>query len=516
MKRKLNATVMTSWLLLCLVLNLANFPLAQAEAVDVDAAEAKARGEFMDHFAKFTEDKNIVGKPLKADGTRAPGQKKTKFDQDDGLPYQSDLTYHDLAFNTTETEKANSNDKNQNEKTSKLFAFVSPHGGISAAGGSSQLERAAYSLSKKFTKQEEENKGKKEDEQTGTKYKSVFKITTQEVIDDGKGNLQQDAGNNPNAAKQAGNAKGDNKKETDKVERFELREEARPDIEKVGEDSFETVRKSARDKGNENDETTLANGVLLRYAAGEATQAMWNSTLANLIQRRVNRGVQAKNFPSTPQLSEGVPNCAAWSQAALGEVAKIKDPKDRKALQDEAKRMTDQCQQLAAVPYNEINPRFEAGKDGKEELKTGDLKKEDGFIRDSRVQLETLKSAGKEATSVPSNWKYSGADLKAKVTIDFDDEAKAQAPKDMSVKEQLESYNNQLREAAKGYDEVKTRLPDLKVNSEDVLKYQIQPETKSVMEINQSANAILREDGVKVGSTKTAQDYGTLTGQSQK
>ncbi len=484
----------------------------------MDAAEKKARDEFMQRFSTFTEDKNVVGKVRKADGKRAEGKKKTRFDQDDGLPYQSDLTYHDLSFNTIETEKAGDDPKNPDKKkVSRLFAFVSPHGGISAAGGSSQLERTSYGLHKKFSKEEEEDKAKKDDEKTGTKYRSIFKITTQEIIEDEKGNIQPAGGAGgaagAGAAKQAGNEK---KKEPEKVERFEIREEALPEITKVGEESFETIRKAGRDKDNQDDQTVMPNGLLLRYAAGEATQAMWNSTLANLIQRRVNRGVQAKNFPDTPQLSEGVPNCEAWSGAATSVLAKVKDEKDRKALQEEIKRMTEQCGQLASQSYNAINPKFEPGKDGKDELKTGDLKKEDSFVRDARVQLETLKSAGKDPRNVPSNWKYTDQDAKARITIEFDDNGAPKGEQEMTVKEQLESYNNQLREAATGYDEVKSRFPDLKTDPSAPLQYQIQSETKSVMEINQSANALLQEDGVKAGITNTAEDYKTLTGQSQQ
>lgn len=505
-----------------LTLTLAFFvqTLAHAE-VDMDAAETKARTEFMDRFTKFTGDKNVVGKARKAaDGKRTGSEKKNKYNKDDGLPYENDLTYHDLAFNTVETEKADGNDPNK-KKVSRLFSFVSPHGGISAAGGSSQLERTAYGLHKKFTKEEEENKDKKDDEKTGTKFRSIFKITTQEIIEDddakkGGANAQGQQGQAGQGA-QAANKKGDDKKkEPEKVERFELREEAKPEIQKVGEDSFETIRRSGRDKGNEDDQNTLANGVLLRYAAGEASQAMWNSTLANLVQRRVNRGVQAKQFPDTPQLSEGVPSCEAWSAAANGVLSKVQDQKDRKALQEEIKRMNDQCGQLASKSYKTINPRFEAGKDGKDELKTGDLKKEDGFVRDSRVQLETLAAAGKDPRNVPSNWKYSEQDAKARVTIGFDDNGQSKGDKDSTVKEQLDSYNNQLKEASAGYEEVKGRLPpNLATPPETPLQYQIQSETKSVMEINQMGNAILREDGIKANAGPAAQDYGTLTGQSQ-
>ena len=38
----------------------------------MDAAETKARTEFMERFSKFTEDKNVVGKARKADGKVTP------------------------------------------------------------------------------------------------------------------------------------------------------------------------------------------------------------------------------------------------------------------------------------------------------------------------------------------------------------------------------------------------------------------------------------------------------------
>jgi len=171
---------------------------------------------------------------------------------------------------------------------------------------------------------------------------------------------------------------------------------------------------------------------------------------------------------------------------------------------------------LANQKFDAINPRFEAGKDGKDELKAGDLKKEDSFVRDARVQLETLKKAGKDPRSVPSNWKYTDQDAKAKITIEFDDNGAPKGEQDMTVKQQLDSYNNQLKEAAVGYEEVKTRFPDLQTDPQTPLQYQIQSETKSVMEINQSANAILQEDGVKAPTTQAAEDYSTLTGQSQQ
>ncbi len=478
-------------ILFLLVTSLWNFG-ARAET-DPSQAEDKARNAFLDRFTKFTQDKNVMGKPKTATGQAAKGGRKTRFNQDDGLAYQSDLTYHDLAFNTI--EQGNKNDKNA--KVSRLFAFVSPHGGISAAGGSSLLERTAYQFHKQFTKEDTEENNKKDDEKAGIKYRSIFKITTQEV------------------AKAQG---GDNKKEADKVERWELREEVKPEIEKVGEQSFETIQKAARDEGFDNDPETLANGVRLRYAAGAATEAMYNSTLANLVQRRVNRGIRAGNFPDTPQLSEGVPTCDKWAAAANTVLNNVKGDQ-RKALQQEVQRMTQQCQQLAAMPANVINPRFvqpeKGGADAKDELKVEGPAKEDAFVRDSRVQLEVLNKASQDPAGVPSNWKYGAADGKARVTIEFDDQAKPLGEQIMTPKDQVESYNKQLQAAKEGQDEVATRLPDYK--AVDPMQFQINADDSIVKINNKMSESAFDEVGLqRAEPPPPPTDYGQLLQKAQQ
>jgi len=505
--------------------------------VDPSQAEDVARNSFLQRFTKFTQDKNVMGKPRTATGQKTAGGKKTRFNQDDGLAYQSDLTYHDLSFNTIEQQQKGDNGKNN--KVSRLFSFVSPHGGVSAAGGSSILERTTYQYHKQFTKQEEEEQQKKDDEQKGIKFRSIFKITTKDV------------------ANKDGN---DKKAEPEKVERFELRDEVRPEIEKVGEDSFETIRKAGRDQESQDDPNALANGVLLRYAAGEATQAMWNSSLANLVQRRVNRGIRAGAFPDTPQVSEGVPTCAKWEATANQVLANVKGDQ-RKALQEEVTRMSQQCKQLAQLPYNVVDPRFE--KNGKEEqLKIAGPQKEDGQVRDLRVQLEVLAKASKTADQVPSNWQYEGKDSKNKLTIDFDENGQPLAPREMTVTEQIESYNNQLREAAAGLAGVRSRIglsgggptdgsAAVRIEYNDsapktgrgggfdtqnlagpagggsleaaipdegqILSYQIDPNSKSVMEINQAPPQAFEEVGIQTkGPPPPSENYTELLQKSQQ
>lgn len=452
--------------LLAIALVIASGP-ARADLREVEEAQNKAQNAFIDHFLNFTKDKNVMGKAKTPEGKVVNEGKKRRFDRDGGgvLPFQSDLTYHDYSFNRTDP---NDQGKKEEER-SRLFAFVSHHGGISAAGGSSLLERTAYQLHKQFSKEDEKNAGQ-QDKQEGTKFRSIFKITTKEVF--------KNEGGEQSAA---------DAKKPDKIERIEMRDEAKAEIEKVGDQSFETIRRAGRDTGNEDDPNTLPNGVLLRYAAGQATQAWWNSTLANLGQRRANSGIRAGAvLPDSPQLSEGIATCDEWGQATLQGLQQAKLQGDGlKNAQQEVQKKIQQCQQMAQQQWNVINPKFQANEDGKgETLKTGDVNKEDAFQRDLRNQMEVLNSAGKSVKGLQTNWQYEDKDEKSKVVIEFDD-GQPKGPVDRTPREQIESYNAQLQEAAKGLDEVRERMPDLPVAG-DPLQYQIAPESKSAMEINQT------------------------------
>jgi len=138
-----------------------------ADLQDAENAEEKARKIFADRYLEFTGDKNVMGKAKDVSGKVQLTGNKTKFDNDDGVSYRSDLTYHDLAFaspdETAGKKNANSKDpKAQAQAVRDLLPFVSPHGGLSEAGGSSNLERTMYSkfdeLSKKDQDEKEERK----------------------------------------------------------------------------------------------------------------------------------------------------------------------------------------------------------------------------------------------------------------------------------------------------------------------------------------------------------------------
>lgn len=516
---------------------------AFADLADADQAEDKARAAFVEHFVTFLQDKNVMGKVTTPDGKPAnPGPNKNRFDQDDGISYRSDLTYHDFSFKTQDEQFAKKNEaaaksgKNSDgPKARALPAFVSEHGGISEGGGSSLLERTVYGLHERFFKEEQdEKKQKQQDEEKGIKYKSVNKIETREVfkkdVDPKAANAN--AAGTLGATGTAGAAGGANKKdpnkkeeEPEKIERFSLRDEARPEIEKVGEQSFKTIERASRDAGFENDEKTLSNSTLLFEGVGRASEAWWNSTLANLGQRRVNYGMKGSGRGFQADLSEGQADCASWrrnaEQSLRQQLTKAKE--DPKIIEQEVaklKQSEEKCKTLSQLDYSAVDAKFVPTEDGKAEvLKTGDILKEDGFSRDLRNQLEVLGSAGKDVTKLKTNWKYDASEDKQEVAIGLDEQTGEPNIVQMSVSEQLESYNQQLEEAKKGFKEVKQRFPQLEVNEDEMDKFKIEPESRSVMEINRPTPSMLEDLGVdpkKDEGPAIVQTYNELVEKNQE
>ena len=80
----------------------------------------------------------------------------------------------------------------------------------------------AYKLHKQFSKEQEDPKNNKDDDKTGTKFRSIFKIETRDVFKNDKGGA--------NGGAQANGQGGDNDKkgeEPDKVERFTIVDQAK-------------------------------------------------------------------------------------------------------------------------------------------------------------------------------------------------------------------------------------------------------------------------------------------------
>lgn len=478
-------------------------PSLHAELFNSDKVKEQAKQNIMQRFLEFTGDKNVMGKAKSADGQVKLGGNKSRFDNDDGLSYKSDLTYHDFSFKSDDEsaqKQADPNDPNSKAQNRKLPAFISPHGGLSEGGGSSQLERTVYQEHKQKSEQQEQDPKKieQQEKEQGVKFLSIFKISTQEVFPDAKG---------------GGNQKG----EPDKVERVEIVEEVSKKIEEVGENSAETIAKTARDKGFEDDENTMGNPLLYYEAGARAAEAWWNSTLANLSQRRMFKEIRGGLFGDSPTLSEGAASCDAWAQETQKSLENSKaSAQTKQKMQEDMQKMVDKCKKMAKVKYDAVNPRFQdaEGNDTDDVQEQGE-KKEDPFARDLRNQLEVLKKAGTSASKLKSNWKYEDKDDKARITTDYDENANPAGEGEETVTEQIESYNAQLDEAAKGFQKVKEAFPQLEINEEELSQYKIEPESTSIRDImaRPVQQELEEELGNAPGLEETAENYDQLIGQ---
>jgi hypothetical protein len=489
-------------------------PLAFGDLKDADKAEELARKTFAEKYLEFTGDKNVMGKAMSVDGKVQLTGNKTRFDQDDGVSYKSDLTYHDLAY-TSEDENNNQKNKNNPDPNAKnkfrrLQPFVSPHGGLSESGGSSALEREMYQQFDKLSQQDEKkdpNNPRQQDK--GIENKGVFKITTKEIFEDPK---TQQANANQNSAqnKPDTNSTQDPRakdKEKDKVERLELRDEVKQGVEKIGSDSAQTVIQAAKDKESKEDPNALPNELLMYDAASRATNAMWNAGMANLYQRRIFKGLNDSTFFDPPKLSEDNPDCSSWEKQAQEKMAKL-NPQERQDRQKEFELMKKGCDQMSKMPFNSVDPRYEADPNNPkvEILKERGPKKEDAFARDMRIQLDLMSSAGKSINDVQTNWKYDPED--EKVELKNGDEIVKQ-----TMAEQLDAYNQQLEAAKAAYDKVKSEDPNSFRGTNDPTQYRIEPGTQSVMEINQRPAQGFDSFGVdanKLAEPNAAQNYEEL------
>lgn len=440
---------------------------AHAKLEDIEAAQSKARNTFIQRFGEFTGDKNVMGRAKTPDGGQAKAGGKPRFNSDDQGPFQSDLTYHDFMYETPDEAFNKANTANASTggvtKARLLFAGVSDHGAISGAGGSSILERTVYGLHDKFAKQEDDAERKKANEQKGISYRGMFKLDTQEVENKAKKRGEDDV--------------------PEKVERWTIREEARPDVEKIGKDSFDTIERAAK---TENKEDPQQMGTLSFYydAANRALNQLWNNLATNLGQRRTYKGVDPQSFGKNVKLSEDTPNCDAWTQKAIGEI----DPQatDRDKQVESIQKMAGQCRQMVSTSYSQINPRFETPENGppdaEPQLTQKGPEKEDPRERDLRVNLEVLGKVGKRAAEVPSNWKYSDQDEKAKIK-QYDQSGNEVGEAELRMDESVTKYNQDLDESAATLGEIRNRYPDLKMQEKEILDNKIPLNERSAMEI---------------------------------
>jgi hypothetical protein len=493
-----------------------SYPPLFAELVDGKAEEKAAEKALSQRFLEFTGDKNVMGKSKSVEGKVIMQGQKTRFDKDDGVSYKSDLTYHDFAFKTPDEAAAKKDPKDPNASQRMLFPFISPHGGESEAGGSSQLERTVYEEHEKLSKSQEQDPKKLEEEEKklGVKLRSVFRIETRDLVVDPKGGSKPAA---PSAPGGGGSAPPDQEKIP--IERMSLVEDVREKIDQVGEDSVQTIERAARDKEFQDDENTMGNIIFYYEAASRAAESWWNSTLANLGQRQLRKEVKNAS-DSSVSLSEGSATCESWADQEKKRISQIPDPAAKKKAEEEIGQMVQKCKKLAQQKYDAINPRFQEDPNnkGSTEIKPEGIETEDSLARDLRNQLEVLDKAGISASKLQTNWKYGAPEEKSKVTLDYDENAQPAGEGEKSVAESIEEYNAQLDEAAKGFKDVKERFPQLDVDEKAIMQYKIKPETQSVKEImaRPVQQALEEEAGAQAPAiTEDPETYEELVQQAQ-
>lgn len=464
-------------------------PSAFSNLADVEKEIKKSQENFKNQFTNFTQDKNYMGKPRNPDGSIVQGKTKTGFNTDDKVPFQSELTYHDFAYEVEDEKYAQQvaakkgTPEEPKVKRRYVYAGISEHGAASAGSGASQLERVAYAQYDKFAKEESEQEKKEEDEKKGFNYRGVFKVNTQEVFKDQNGNTT---------------SANDKDSVPEKVERWELREEARPEIAKVGENSIQTLTKSAKTEAD--DPNAMPNLAYYYDAANQALVALWNSTLSNLGQRRAYKAVDPKSATSNVKLSLNTPSCDAWGQQTISQLD-IKDPQAKQKAVEDIQRMVKQCNEVAQTDFRDVNPRFEKkekqggqgqgqqaqGGNGGGDEETLTMKgpdQEDSRERDWRVQLSVMQNVKTQAQDVGTNWKYTDDDNRSKVTTGFGTDGSAQQTETLKMVDQVERYNKNLDDASKGISEVQAKFPQMKANAKAPLQFKKTGE-ESAMEITQ-------------------------------
>jgi hypothetical protein len=427
---------------------------AQAKMADVEQQQAKAIQNYIQRFSDFTQDKDVMGRPKNPMGQTIQGKQKQSYDSDDQIAFQSDLTYHDFMYRENDEDYE---DKNNKTKTRELPEGVSPHGAIAKGNGSSTLERVVYQVFNQFYDSKNDNKANQDADKTGIKYDGALKIETVKV--------------DPATVKQKGG--------TDRVERYQMRDEAVEKINGTGDFAFQQIEKVAKDPGKQNDPQAMGNLEFYYEAANRGLQAMWNSVLADVGQRRAYKVPPEGNLDNIT-LNEETPDCASWAQSAMGGLPKDYTADQRKDAQQNVQKMMKGCQQMVQTNYKMINPRIDAQKGG---LQQKGPQGEDGIERDGRVQLEMLAKVGTRAGEVPSNWQYKEADEKALVTIDYDKQGQPSNQKGMRMDEQVNAYNKQLDAATEKLGDIKSRYPELALDSNQIKRYQIQNKSESVMQI---------------------------------
>lgn len=217
-------------------------------------------------------------------------------------------------------------------------------------------------------------------------------------------------------------------------------------------------------KENQNDPKEMGNLTLYRESAGRATKALWDHTLATLVQRKVYLATQLA-------LSDAAPTCeeAAHTSAAL-------------ALPDLAQRVQT-CSNLINENWDTVN----------------DISSEDPQVRDLRNQLQAMKNVGIDKEELKTNWNYQ------------DSEFQTQHSDTLNNAEQLTEYNRALDRASDSFRNLQLMEPSIVFDPFSVAVKRINPGSTHAIDLNKPPESLYREFGVAPApQTQPAETYKDL------
>jgi hypothetical protein len=256
-------------------------------------------------------------------------------------------------------------------------------------------------------------------------------------------------------------------------------------------------------------------------AASRASRALWDSTLSNLSQRRVNRAVEKKNYGKlgdlAPTLSESTPTCESWAQSVTEEIGKLQDAKEKQSYQEQLSEQVQQCQQMVQVKWSAVDPRFEnpeSQQKQQKQIKEQGTDREDDKARDLRNQLQVMDKVGISSDELQTNWKYGDEEFQNEV-VEGDGEGNSSVSQ-MSNSDQLNAYNQAIDSALESLKETKQLLPDYQVNEQAIQTKKIEIGKTNLLEINKLPEHMQEGTGSPQNNPPAAaQTYQELVQQQQ-
>lgn len=431
------------WLGISLTLCLLTTPAkASSDASSEDAAvkEIKAKNKLAEKLMKLS--KQVSVKEARYPESSSGGGAQD-FDRNTGNPFKANTTYHSYVWDYCMQWQGPNNCQKW------LDPYVSIHG-IEGEADQSPLEGAMAKHWQKMKKPGETG--------AGGSY-GIWDVKSK-----GQGSLLDEQG----------------RLDRTKLTQLSLKKEVSNDAEDIG---YDTADKEISVTYNEDaPKNEMPNMESLRLMAGRWTR-MFRNRLVSIIGelRAADKGIEFA-------LGEDSPDCSAylgWMKTDQEET-KIEERLQPQAQLDMETRTLDlqnryqKCMKVRNASVAMVNAKMEGDK-----VVSGGKEGEQIDKWRSRVNIATIDYGGIDPNSVPkpSDAQLTEEETKGKIGEWNDGGTKMQVTQ-VSNGDQIESFNGQLRVAAKGMKEMAAVSPAFIDTSAQILENQISIGSKSLVEIN--------------------------------